>query len=91
MQVIIEIMKEFLGKLGGYILWGYNHTHWFTDKEAWFIFRLGAFMEATGWTLLISAIIYIVCAVFTWFNVKVINSPYLINYNRTKNCLKCSN
>lgn len=32
--------------------------HWFTDKEAWWIFRLGAFMEAIGWTLLISAIIY---------------------------------
>jgi integral membrane protein len=58
MQVIIELMKEFFSKLGGYIVWGYNHTHWFTDKEAWFIFRLGAFMEATGWTLLISAIIY---------------------------------
>jgi integral membrane protein len=57
-QVIIETMKEFLIKIGGYILWGYNQTHWFTDKEAWWIFRLGAFMEATGWTLLISAIIY---------------------------------
>jgi len=51
-------MKELLVKIGGYIVWGYNQTHWFTDKEAWFIYRLGAFMEATGWTLLISAIIY---------------------------------
>jgi integral membrane protein len=51
-------MKKFLCTVGGYIVWGYNKTHWFTDKEAWWIFRLGAFMEATGWTLLISAIIY---------------------------------
>ena len=36
----------------------YNKTHWFTDKEAWAIFRLFAFGEAIGWTLLISAIVY---------------------------------
>lgn len=36
----------------------YNHTHWFTDKEAWTLFRLFAFIETFGWTLLISAIIY---------------------------------
>ena len=51
-------MKKWLHTLGGYIVWAYNKTHWFTDKEAWWIFRLGAFMEATGWTLLISAIVY---------------------------------
>lgn len=32
--------------------------HWFTDKEAWMLFRMFAFTEAVGWTLLISAIIY---------------------------------
>ncbi len=36
----------------------YNHTHWFTDREAWTLFRLFAFIETFGWTLLISAIIY---------------------------------
>ena len=36
----------------------YDKTHWFTDKEAWALFRLFAFGEAVGWTLLISAIIY---------------------------------
>lgn len=36
----------------------YNKTHWFTDKEAWVLFRFFAFLEAVGWTLLISAIIY---------------------------------
>ena len=36
----------------------YNKTHWFTDKEAWGIYRFFAFAEAIGWTLLISAIIY---------------------------------
>lgn len=41
-----------------YVLWVYDRMHWFTDKEAWWIFRLGAFLEAIGWTLLLSAIIY---------------------------------
>lgn len=36
----------------------YNRTHWFTDHEAWVLFRFFAFLEAVGWTLLISAIIY---------------------------------
>ena len=36
----------------------YHGTHWFTDKQAWTLFRLFAFMEIVGWTLLISAIIY---------------------------------
>lgn len=36
----------------------YNRTHWFTDQEAWALFRLFAFAEVVGWTLLISAIIY---------------------------------
>lgn len=39
-------------------IWAYNKTHWFTDKEAWGIYRLFAFAEAVGWTLLIAAIVY---------------------------------
>jgi integral membrane protein len=56
--IYTDTMKQLLLTIRNYIVIGYNHTHWFTDKEAWFIFRLGAFMEATGWTLLISAIMY---------------------------------
>jgi integral membrane protein len=36
----------------------YHRTHWFTDREAWALFRLFAILEAVGWTLLIGAIIY---------------------------------
>lgn len=36
----------------------YNKTHWFTDQEAWGIYRFFAIAEAAGWTLLILAIIY---------------------------------
>lgn len=36
----------------------YHRTHWFTDHEAWTLYRLFAFVETFGWTLLISAIIY---------------------------------
>lgn len=36
----------------------YHRMHWFTDKEAWALYRLFAFLEAIGWTLLISAIVY---------------------------------
>ena len=32
--------------------------HWFTDKEAWGIYRLAAVFEFIGWSLLIGAIIY---------------------------------
>ena len=38
--------------------WLYQKTHWFTDAEAWAIFRFFAIAEAIGWTLLISAIVY---------------------------------
>lgn len=55
---IINAVKALMNKIWGYIVWGYNQTHWFTDKEAWWIYRLGAFLEAVGWTLLISAIVY---------------------------------
>jgi len=40
------------------IVWVYNQMHWFTDREAWWIFRLGAILETIGWSLLISAIIW---------------------------------
>jgi len=33
-------------------------ARYFTDAEAWNIFRLAAFGEAFGWTLLISGILY---------------------------------
>lgn len=36
----------------------YNKMHWFTDKDAWAMYRLFAILEAVGWTLLIGAIIY---------------------------------
>lgn len=40
------------------IIWLYNKTHWFTDKEAWALFRFFAIGEAIGWTALILAIVY---------------------------------
>ena len=40
------------------IAWLYDKTHWFTDKEAWGIFRFFAILEAVGWTLLILSIVY---------------------------------
>ena len=39
-------------------VFAYNKTHWFTDKEAWAIFRFFAILETVGWSLLIGAIIY---------------------------------
>lgn len=36
----------------------YHNSHWFTDKEAWALFRLFAILETVGWTMLIAAIIY---------------------------------
>lgn len=36
----------------------YNKTQWFTDQDAWAMYRLFAICEAVGWTLLIGAIIY---------------------------------
>lgn len=35
----------------------YDKTHWFSDADAWMLFRLAAIVEAVGWTLLISAIV----------------------------------
>lgn len=51
-------MKRTLAAAGRPFVWLYNKTHWFTDSEAWAIFRFFAILEAVGWTLLISAIIY---------------------------------
>ena len=35
----------------------YDKMHWFSDADAWMLFRLAAFVEALGWTLLVSAVI----------------------------------
>ena len=51
-------MKAFILWVGRPFVWAYQRTHWFTDKEAWGIYRLFAFAEAVGWTLLIGAIVY---------------------------------
>lgn len=47
---ILTISKPFI--------WLYNKTHWFSDKEAWAVYRFFAIAEAIGWTFLIGAIIY---------------------------------
>jgi integral membrane protein len=51
-------MKVFMVQIATWLVWLYNKTHWFTDKEAWGIYRFFAILETVGWTLLISAIIY---------------------------------
>lgn len=51
-------MKDLALKVWEGIRWGYDQTHWFTDKEAWWIYRLGAILETVGWSLLIGAIMY---------------------------------
>ena len=51
-------MKELMATGQRYMLFMYDQMHWFTDKEAWWIYRLGCFLEAIGWSLLIGAIIY---------------------------------
>jgi integral membrane protein len=38
------------------IISGYRHWRPFTDSEAWMLFKLAAFAEAIGWTLLIIGI-----------------------------------
>jgi len=47
-----------MARLAAPFVWVYNKTHWFTDAEAWGIFRFFAIGEAATWALLISAIIY---------------------------------
>lgn len=44
--------------VGAWITFIYDKTHWFTDKEGWAIYRLAAFGETVGWSMLIGAIIY---------------------------------
>lgn len=51
-------MKSFALTLAKPFVFVYNKTHWFTDKEAWDVFRFFAFAEAIGWTSLILAIVY---------------------------------
>lgn len=51
-------MKSVARILARPFIFAYNKTHWFTDKEAWGIYRFFAIGEAVGWTLLIGAIIY---------------------------------
>ena len=49
-SLVLNVQQKFLRL--------YNATHWFSDKEAWLLFRTSAFLETLGWTLLISAIVY---------------------------------
>jgi integral membrane protein len=51
-------MKELALTITRPVVWLYNKTHWFTDREAWGIYRFFAIGEAAGWTLLITAIVY---------------------------------
>lgn len=55
---ILERMKELILFGARPFVWLYDHTHWFTDKEAWALYRFFAIGEAVGWTLLIVAIVY---------------------------------
>lgn len=50
-------MKRIINRIRSSITSAYNKMHWFSDEHAWTLFRLFAFTEAVGWTLLISAII----------------------------------
>lgn len=51
-------MKRFFSKTSDAIRFVYNKTHWFTDHEAWVVFRFFAFLEGGSWALLIFGIIY---------------------------------
>jgi integral membrane protein len=39
------------------LLYRYEHARPFTGDEAWLLFRIAAFAEAVGWTLLIAGIL----------------------------------
>ncbi len=52
--LVVQVAK----KVQSAAIYVYNKTHWFTDKEAWTMFRLFAFAESIGWTMLIGAIVY---------------------------------
>lgn len=43
--------------MGGKLRRVYDKMHWFSDADAWLLFRIAAIVEAVGWTLLISAIV----------------------------------
>lgn len=51
-------MKQRIHILIAPFVWAYNKTHWFSDAEAWGVYRFFALAETAGWTLLISSIIY---------------------------------
>lgn len=51
-------MKEVILTLTYPVRAVYHKTHWFTDHEAWGLFRFFAILEAVGWSLLIIAIVY---------------------------------
>lgn len=51
-------MKELAAMAARPFVWTYHKTHWFTDAEAWGIYRFFAILEAVGWSLLILAIVY---------------------------------
>ncbi|HEX8182448.1 MAG TPA: DUF3817 domain-containing protein [Candidatus Saccharimonadales bacterium] len=49
-----KVLSPFIHGIG-YV---YDKTHWFVDKDAWAIYKVFAFGETAGWTMLIAAIIY---------------------------------
>ena len=51
-------MTVFLRKLAAPFVWAYHKTHWFSDTEAWGVYRFFAIAETIGWTMLIGSIIY---------------------------------
>ncbi len=53
-----KYMKEAVRIVGKPFVFVYNKTHWFSDQEAWVVYRFFAIAEAIGWTLLIGAIVY---------------------------------
>lgn len=58
MQFAKWLYDNTLGHIVRRLVYVYHKTHWFTDQDAWMLYKLFAFGEAVGWTLLISAIIY---------------------------------
>ena len=40
------------------IMSAYNKTHWFTDREAWGVYRFAAYVEAGFWLYFILSLIY---------------------------------
>ena len=56
LYILVDSMK--IQVLWQPFVWLYHKTHWFTDQEAWGIYRFFAIAEACGWLLLISAIVY---------------------------------